>query len=201
MKKLKESNRTFQDKSDIVSTYSHICREFYLALFRRLTPFVKVDNVLKVRKIIWDELFYAIFPFHVWNHLFLCCRSLYASNMCLFCTKIYLKNKRLSASVRKNLTVNVLDFFPVHLSYGIISGGHLHLFVHSSIVDRQKHLAYNPNFGTLFYEVINSPFMLLKFYLDILARIVFNYSNNHITTALLSDLKDLLSVIHVRVLI
>ena len=121
--------------------------------------------------------------------------------MCLFCTKIYLKNKRLSASVRKNLTVNVLDFFPVHLSYGIISGGHLHLFVHSSIVDRQKHLAYNPNFGTLFYEVINSPFMLLKFYLDILARIVFNYSNNHITTALLSDLKDLLSVIHVRVLI
>ena len=189
-KKLKESKRIFQDKSDVVSTYSNFCREFYLALFGRLTPFVKVDNILRVRKIIWNKLFYAILPFRVWNHLFLCCRSQYESNMCLFCTKIYLKNKRLTASIEKNLTVEVLDFFPVHLSYGIISSGHVHLFVHSSIVDRQKQLSYNSNFETLFYEVINSPFMLWKFYLDILARVVFNYCDKYITTALLSDLEN-----------
>ena len=110
--------------------------------------------------------------------------------MCLFSTEIYLRNKRLSTSIEKNLTGDILDFFPVHLSYGIISGGHVHLFVHTSVVDRQKQLSYNSNFGTLFYEVINSPFMLLKFYLDILARVVFNYCDKHIMTALLSDLKD-----------
>ena len=92
--------------------------------------------------------------------------------------------------MKKNLTVEVLDFFPVHLSYGITSSGHVHLFVHSSIVDRQKQLSYNSNFETLFYEVINSPFMLWKFYLDILARVVFNYCDKYITTALLSDLEN-----------
>ena len=143
-----------------------------------------------MRKIIWNELFYAILPFRVWSHLFLCCKSQYESNMCLFCTKIYLRNKRQSTSIEENLTVDIYIFFPVHLSYGIIYGGHVHFFVHSSIVDRQKHLAYNLNFGTLFYEIINSPFMLLKFYLGILARIVFNYCDKHIMTALLSDLED-----------
>ena len=140
LKKLKESRRIFQDKSDVVFAYSKLCKEFYLALFGRLTPFIKVDNILNVIKIIWNELFFAIFPFRVWNHLFLCCRSQYESSMCLFLTKIYLRNKRLLLSIEKYLTVDILvNFFPVHLSYRIISGGHVHLFVHSSIVDRQKH--------------------------------------------------------------
>ena len=149
LKKLKESKRIFQYKSDVVPAYPDLCREFYLALFRRLTSFVKVDNILKVRKTIWNELFYAILPFRVWSHLFLCCKSQYKSNMCLFCTKIYLRNKRQSTSIEENITVDILIFFPVHLSYGIIYSRHVHLFVHSSIVDRQKHLAYNLNFGTL----------------------------------------------------
>ena len=110
-KKLKESKRIFQDKSDVVSTYSNFCREFYLALFRRLTPFVKVDNILRVRKIIWNKLFYATLPFRVWNHLFLCCRSQYESNMCLFCTRIYLKNKRLTASIEKKSNRRSVRFF------------------------------------------------------------------------------------------
>lgn len=45
----------------------------------------------------------------------------------------------------------------------------------------------NGNFGTLFYEIINSPFLLWKSYLDILARIVFNFSEKYILPVLLSD--------------
>ena len=59
-------------------------------------------------------------PFHIWNSTFLCCRSQYESNMCLFCTKIYLKNKRICKLIEKCLTVNVLDYFPVQLSYGVL---------------------------------------------------------------------------------
>ena len=190
MKKLKEPNRIFQDKSDVVSAYSNLCKEFYLAVFRRLTPFVKRNHILMVKSIIHNELFYAILPFRVWNHLFLCVRSQYESYMSMFCTKMCLRNRKLSSLVGKNLIVDILDYFPVQLSYGIISSRHVHLFVYSSVMDRQKLLADNSNFGILFYEVINSPFMLLKFYLDILARIVFNYCDKHILTALLSDLKD-----------
>ena len=160
---LKESSGIFQDKSDVVSAYSNYSKELYLALFKKLTPFVKVDNILKIRKTVRNELFHTILPFRVWNHLFLCSRSQYDSRMCLFRTKIYLKNKRLSPSIEKNLTVDVLDIFPVHLSYGVISSGQVPLFVHTSIVDKQKRLAFNSNFGTLFYEVINSLFMLWKF--------------------------------------
>ena len=110
--------------------------------------------------------------------------------MCLFCTKIYLRNKKLSRLIEKKLTFDVLKHFTSQLSYGIISGGCVNLFVHSSVIDRQKVFDESANFGTLFYEVINSSFMLLKFYLDILARIIFNYSDKYILPALLSDFKD-----------
>ena len=119
-----------------------------------------------------QKLYYAILPFRAWNHLFLCDRSQFESNMCLFCTKIYLRNKKLSRLIEKKLTVDVLKHFPSQLSYGVISGGCVNLFVHSSVIDRQKVFDESANFGTIFYEVINSPFILLKFYLDILVRIV-----------------------------
>ena len=122
-----------------------------------------MDVIKKVRKITEQKLYYAILPFRVWNHLFLCVRSQYESNMCLFCTKIYLRNKKLSRLIKKNLTLDVLKHFPSQLSYGIISGGCVNLFVHSSVTDRQKVFDESANFGTLFYKVINSLFMLLKF--------------------------------------
>ena len=128
-----------------------------------------------MKNIIRNKVFYAILSFRVWNHLFLWVRFQYESNMCMVCTKICLRNRKLSSLIEKNQTIDILDFFLVQLSYGIISGGHLHLFVHSSVMDRQKLLADNSNFGILFYEFINSPFMLWKFFLDILPRIVFNY--------------------------
>ena len=60
--------------------------------------------------------------------------------MCLLCTKLYLRNKLVSKLIGKKLTVDVLDYFPIQLSY----------------------------------EVINSPFLLWKFYFDIISRIAFN---------------------------
>ena len=43
-------------------------------------------------------------------------------------------------------------------------------------------------FGTLYYEVVSSPFILSKFYLDILARVVLNHCDKYIIPALLSGL-------------
>ena len=67
----------------------------------------------------------------------------------------------------------------------VIFSNEINLFVHSFSQDRQK--LYGPNnFGTLFYEVISFPFMLWKFYLDVLARVVLNHCNKFIMPALLS---------------
>ena len=63
------------------------------------------------------------------------------------------------------------------------------MFVHCSISVRQKLYCSKGNFGTLFYEVIISTFMLWKFYLVTLARIVFNYCDKHIVPALLSGIE------------
>ena len=64
----------------------------------------------------------------------------------------------------------------------------LYLFIHFSVCDRQKLCGENTNFGMLYYEVVNSPFILWKFYLNILGRIVLNHCDKYIIPALLSGL-------------
>ena len=150
--------------------------------------YVPIENLQAARKIIHDRLHFSLLPFRVCNHLFQCCRSQYESNMCLFCTKLYLKNKKICRVIEKKLTINGLEYFPVQLSYGVITHGVVHLFVHSSVSDRQKLHGENTNFGILYYEVVSSLFILWKFYLDILARIVFNYCGKYIISDLLSGL-------------
>ena len=70
--------------------------------------------------------------------------------MCLFCNKVYFRNKTICDAIEKKLTIKVLDYFPVELSYGVIIDGSVNFFVHCSISDRQKLYGSNGNFGTLF---------------------------------------------------
>ena len=147
-----------------------------------------IENLQAARKIIHDRLYFSLLPFRVCNHLFQCCRCQYENNMCLFCTKLYLKNKKICRVIEKKLTTDVLEYFPVQLSNGVIAHVVVHLLVHSSVSDRQKLHGENTNFGILYYEVVSSLFILWKFYLDILARIVFNYCGKYIISALLSGL-------------
>ena len=49
----------------------------------------------RVKKIIYDKMHFSLLPFRVWNHVFHCCRFHYERNMCLFCTKLYLRNKKI----------------------------------------------------------------------------------------------------------
>ena len=128
---------------------------------------------------------YLLLPFRVWNHVFLCCRSQYESNICLFYTKLCLKNKKVNRAITKKLKIGYLENFPASLYCSVISTDKINLFVHSSSQDRQKLCSPN-NFGTLFYEVISSPFLLWKLYLDILARIVLNHCDKFILPALVS---------------
>ena len=106
-------------------------------------------------------------------------------NMCLFCTKLCLKNKKVNRAITKTLKIGYLENFPALLYCSVISTDEVNLFIHSSSQDRQK--SYGPNnFGTLFCEVISSPFLLWKFYLEILVRIVLNHCDKFILPALLS---------------
>ena len=107
---------------------------------------------------------------------------------CACFSQNYLRNKRIYKLTETKLTIDVLDLFPVELTFGVISDGDINFFVHSSVHDRQK-LNGPDNFGALFYEVISSPFILWKFYIDFLGRTVLNYCDKLIVPALLSGME------------
>ena len=88
-------------------------------------------------------------------------------------------------AITKTLKISYFENFPVPLYCSVICYDKISLFFHSSREDAQK--LYGPNnFGTLFYEFTSSPFMLWKFYLDVVVRIVLNQCNKFMPPALLS---------------
>ena len=138
MKIFAELRQIFKDKSWIISATLMFCNTFYFTLFRKIIPYVGIDHILKIRTIIRNKLFYTILPFRVCNHIWLSIRSQHERNMCLICTKIYLRNKKLSKVIDKELTVDVLNYFPIQLSYRVISEGFVNFFIHSAVMNLQK---------------------------------------------------------------
>ena len=139
-----------------------------------LKDHVNHDNLDLAKNVVLGRLFPSILPFCVWNHLFLCNRSQHKSDMSKYCTKMYIEHKKLSDHINKELHVEIDKYFSVQLKSGIIVAKNVNLFVHASINSRKKVLEADSNFGMLIYESINSPFLLWKFCLDVLYRIVFN---------------------------
>ena len=77
------------------------------------------------------------------------------SNMCGYCNDLCIKNKKISDHINNNLFVHINEF-PNQLKQGIILTQKVSLFVHTNTVVKND----RPNFGLLYYESINSLFML-----------------------------------------
>ena len=91
----------------------------------------------------------------------------------------------------KSKKIFLLDFFPSAITEDITLENAVPLFAHYHGIIcscRDKNFGNNCGiFGVLYYECINSPFMLYKFYLQVLCRIIFNYVTKKILPKLLSD--------------
>ena len=107
--------------------------------------------------------------------------------MCRFCTKIYIKHKKISTFINKNLSVEIDKCIPVQLQYGIIVVKDINLVVHTNVCHKQKVFGQYANFGCSFFESINSPFLLWKFYLDVLCWIVFNICGKSVLPVILTS--------------
>ena len=88
-----------------------------------------------MKDIIMNELFYKILPFRVWNHLFLCERSQHVLDMCLYCTKLYVPNKKISDYINKNLHLLTFEF-PPEINIGVLSGNSIFLLAHTNAYSR-----------------------------------------------------------------
>ena len=114
---------------------------------------------------------------------FLCERLDPFPDMCRYCTKLCIKNRKISDHINNNLFVHINEF-PDQLKQGITLVQKIPLFVHKNIVMKNGSL----NFGGIYYESSSSPYLLWKFYLDVLCRIVFNVSREFIFPLLIFDL-------------
>ena len=102
VKKINQREYLEKDPGFLVAINSYV--KIFISLFRKLMTYVLIiiDNLIPARKIIHHTLYFSLLPLRVWIHLFQCCRPQYESNMCLFCTKLYLTNRKICNVIEKN---------------------------------------------------------------------------------------------------
>ena len=176
IKRLDDSRKLFTcDKWIFHSCYGDVFISFSNQLFVYLEKYVNEEKLFLVRDVLMNRLYYSVLPFRVWNHIFLCERLDHFSDMCKYCTKLCIKNRKTSNHTNNNLFVHINEF-PDQLKQGISLVQKVPLFVHANVVMKNGRL----NFGKIYYENISSPYLLWKFYLDVLCQIVFNVSDEFI---------------------
>ena len=137
-----------------------------------------------------SDIIFETLPFRVYNHMFNCNRGFYVYNKCIFCTRFHVREKALYDFLSQKL-VFLPDFFPNAITEDIILENDVFLFAHYHRIiysSRDRNFENNyGNFGVLYYECINSAFVLYNFYLEMLCRIIFNNVDKKILPKLFSD--------------
>lgn len=106
-------------------------------------------------------LVFGISQFRVCNQLFFCSRSHYCSDIWLFCTRVNISHHGVSDYINKKLFVPI-TYIPQSIRVGIVLMEKVYFFVHyhGGFAKGNIHASYVSNFGVLYYECINSPFIL-----------------------------------------
>ena len=119
----------------------------------------------------------------------MCERSQYYIDMCNFCTKSYVLNKKISDHISKTLFVPIEEFHP-SIRERIVLAEKIYMFAHTVFIDKDDPFGRSANFGSLYYESISSPFPLWKMYLDSICRIAFNVSEKFLLLIFISIVWD-----------
>ena len=111
VKKLNDSKKLFKgDKWIFDSHYSDVFISLLNKLFVYLEKHVKEKKLFLAKDVLMDRLYYSVLPFRVWNYLFLCERLNSTSKICGYCTKLCIKNKKISVHINNNLFVHINEF-------------------------------------------------------------------------------------------
>ena len=73
-------------------------------------------------------MYYAILPLHVWTHLWDSCRPQF--DPCQFCSKLFIKDKRVGKEINAKLNFDARKIIPPELFYSVASSNTLSSFVH-----------------------------------------------------------------------
>ena len=115
-----------------------------------------------------------------------CCKAQYNPDICQFCTKLQIKDRKIDNIINKKLTIDCRKYFPAPIFHTVTYNSEIQLFVHVRFgPDRQRPYSKH-NYCVLYYEMI-SPFIILKFYLDIIGRIILNQCDKYLLPALFEN--------------
>ena len=161
----------------LLKTYRNHFEAFRHDVYWEILDVLKDEKVLVLNKEIFHRIFFSILPFRIWSHFWCCCRSQFNSNICQFCTKLRITGRKVVHYINKKLVFDVRKSFPFDLFYTATCNNNVSLFAHVQFgPDRQRPYSTN-NYGALYYEVVSSPFLILKNYLDIIGKVVLNRCN------------------------
>ena len=116
-----------------------------------------------------------------------CYRSQFDPNICHFCTKLQIKDKKINTFITKKLNIDSRSLFPVDIFYTATRNRDVPFFAHVNFGPDKQRPYSKHNYGAFHYEVINSPFMILKFYLDVLGIIILNRCDEYLLPELFEN--------------
>ena len=129
-------------------------------------------------------MFYSVLPFRIWSHFWFCSRSQQDGDICQFCTKLQIRNIKIINYINKKLVIDSRKLFPLGLNSTVLYVPEVTLFIHVRF-GKDKYRSYSrKNYDVLHYEVLTSPFLLFKSYLDTLGRVVFNCCDKYLIPAI-----------------
>ena len=103
---------------------------------------------------------------------------------------MYIKHRKISDYVTENLYIQLNRNTLCQLRQGIVLAENIPLFAHTNVSRKRRGtLNWNHNFRIMFYESINSPFLLWKIYLEIICCIVFNLSQTFVLLLILKGIE------------
>ena len=149
------------------------------------TPFSRVE------KTIFSDIIFEILPFRVHNHFLIVQEVIMNRKNALFVLGFMLGKKLYLIFVMWHCLF-ALIFFPVSIAEDVMLTIALPLFIHyHCILYSNKHQnilkSNNKNIGVFYYDYINSPFMLYKFYLEVNCWIICNNIDKKVLGKLISD--------------
>ena len=158
-----------QNNDGFVKKLSHLrallcwdaCLSFAGQLSHGPSDSFEEEVFLEAKEIIMTGLVFGISQFRVCNQLFFCSRSHYCSDIWLFCTRVNISYHGVSGYINKKLFVPI-TYIPQSIRVGIVLMEKVYFFVHyhGGFAKGNIHASYVSNFGVLYYECINSPFIL-----------------------------------------
>ena len=80
-------------------------------MYWEILNFLSLDKIKVLEREVYDRMFYCVLPFCVWNRLWSCSRSQFDPNICQFCAKLQIKDKKVIKEIIKKLKLDARIFF------------------------------------------------------------------------------------------